>query len=236
VLCAQEETLVFAAARGSGTLLTIDAASGASLTEVLVGPRPNGLAGDTRRKRVLVADAQDLRARIVDPLMGRVVAGDSLPGPPRWCAYDQSADRFLVNIREPACVAVLAADTLEEQVRWAVSSRGPHGLDLDRDGGRAFVASDGGMVSAVDLATGRELATVEIAREPDAIWYNHERDRLYVAIGTPGVIDVVDTGGMAIAERIPTEEGAHTTAFDRVRQRLYAFLPRSCRAAVYEEA
>ncbi|HLZ09430.1 MAG TPA: hypothetical protein VKT80_12620, partial [Chloroflexota bacterium] len=74
-----------------------------------------------------------------------------------------------------------------------------------------------------------------IAGEPDAIWLNRKSNRLYVAIGKPGVIDIVDTAALAVVEQIQTEEGAHTTAFDPVRERLYVFLPRSCRAAVYVE-
>lgn len=73
------------------------------------------------------------------------------------------------------------------------------------------------------------------AGTPDAIWHNHRTARLYVAIGDPGVIDVVNTAAMAIDEQIATEAGAHTTAFDVLRQRLYVFLP-SCRVAVYEES
>ena len=235
VLCAQEEHLAFAAARGAGKVLVIEATSGDVVAEVGVGPKPNGLAWDPRRKRLLVADVQDFRARLVDPYAGAVVTDAALPGRPRWCVYDPRADRFLVNIREPACVAVLAADTAALQARWPVSSAGPHGLDLDLEHGRAFVACDGGKVLAVDLATGRQLGSVAIAGEPDAIWYNADRLRLYVAIGQPGVVDVVETREMALAQELPTESGAHTTAFDRTRQRLYVFFPSSCQAAVYEE-
>jgi hypothetical protein len=42
VLCAQEEGLVFAAARGAGKLLVIDAASLAVMRELAVGFRPQG--------------------------------------------------------------------------------------------------------------------------------------------------------------------------------------------------
>ena len=31
-----------------------------------------------------------------------------------------------------------------------------------------------------------------VAREPDAIWFNARQQLLYVAIGAPGLIDVVD--------------------------------------------
>lgn len=235
VLCAQDEQLVFAAARGAGKVLVIEVTSGDLVEEVVVGPKPNGLAWDPRRKRLLVADVQDFRARLVDPHAGSVVTDTELPGRPRWCVYDASADRFLVNIREPACVAVLAADTATVQARWPMSSAGPHGLDLDPEHGRAFVACDGGKVLAVDLKTGRELASVAIPGEPDAIWYNADRTHLYVAIGQPGLVDVIDTQDMGLAQELATETGAHTTAFDRTRQLLYVFFPGSCRAAVYEE-
>ena len=64
---------------------------------------------------------------------------------------------------------------------------------------------------------------------------NRGRHRLYVAIGKPGVIDVVDTATLSVVEQMRTEEGAHTTAFDPARERLYVFLPHSCRAAIYAE-
>ena len=36
-------------------------------------------------------------------------------------------------------------------------------------------------------------------------------------------------------DQVTTEEGAHTTAFDSRRGRLYVFLPKRCEAAVYQE-
>lgn len=235
VLCAQEEGLVFAAARGNGVVLIINALSEAVTGRADVGPKPNGLAWTPRSQRLLVADVQDFHARLVDPGQASVVASAELPGRPRWCVYDPDRDRFLVNIRDPACVAVLDARTLTAVARWPVASAGPHGLDLDREHGRALVACDGGRVTALDLDSGREAAGVAIPGEPDAIWYNADRERLYVAIGRPGLIAVVDTREMAIAQELTTEAGAHTTAFDRSRQLLYVFLPGSCRAAVYRE-
>src|SRR5438876_4538704 len=89
VLTAQEEGLVFAAARGTGKLLVIYAVFTTVLREVAVGYRPNGLAWDRRRKHLLVADVQDNTARLVDPQAGQVVATVALPGRPRWAMYSQ---------------------------------------------------------------------------------------------------------------------------------------------------
>ncbi len=235
VLCAQDEALLFAAARGAGKLLVIDPTTNVVLRTVAVGSRPNGLAWDSLHKRLLVADVADNTARVVDPQGGQVIAAVPLPGRPRWAVYWQAGDRFLVNIREPAVVAVLSGSTGALVGQFPVSGVGPHGLDLDQEGRRAFVACDGGSVVTLDTSTGSELARVSIAGPPDAIWHNHRLGRLYVAIEHFGVIEVVNTQSMTIDEQIPTEVGAHTTAYDARRQRLYVFLP-SCRVAIYEES
>jgi len=189
VLCAQGDTLIFAAARGAGKLLVIDPTTNAVLRTVAVGPRPNGLAWDPHRKHLLVADVQENQARLVDPQTGEVTAKVELPGRPRWAVYHQARDHFLVNIREPACVAVLSADPFALVEQLPVWSSGPHGLDLDQEGRRAFVACYGGTVVTLDLARGQEQARVPIAGPPDAIWHNHQLGRLYVAIAHLGIID-----------------------------------------------
>lgn len=235
VLCAQEEGLVFAAARAGGRVLVIDAASLAVTTEIATGPRPNGLAWNGRAGTLLVADVEDFRARLhrVD---GGAASDVQLPGRPRWCVHDAEADRFLVNVRDPACVAVVAGEPPRLVEQWAVSSNGPHGLDIDTEAGRAFVACDGGAVVVLDLSTGREVGSVGIAGQPDAIWFNLRQRLLYVALGEPGLVDVIDTAAMRLCEQVATEPGAHTTAFDASRQRLAVFLPGTCRTAIYQES
>jgi hypothetical protein len=86
----------------------------------------------------------------------------------------------------------------------------------------------------LDADDGRELGTVPIPGVPDAIWFNSAREHLYVAIGDPGVLTVIDTAAGAVVEEVITELGAQTTAFDPDRQRLIVFLPRTCRAAIYQ--
>jgi len=234
VLCAQEEGLVFAAARADGRVLAIEAATLAVRAVLRAGTRPNGLAWDARRRRLLVADVGDNRARLVDVATEAAAATIDLPGRPRWCVHDATGDAFFVNIREPALVVKLDAETGQIVAHLPVSAAGPHGLDLDERGRRLFVACDGGLVVVLDAETGREIGSVPIPGVPDAIWFNPAREHLYVAIGEPGVLTVVDTASATVAEGIVTEPGAQTTAFDPARQRLFGFLPRTCRAAVFQ--
>jgi DNA-binding beta-propeller fold protein YncE len=235
VVCAQNENLVFAAARGNGKILVIDALDNVVLNELKAGSMPNGLAWDSKRKRLLVADVQDNKARLVDPASGKLIASLQLAGRPRWCAYSSKKDQFLVNVREPSEVIILTPESLSQKASLPISVAGPHGLDIDDESDLAYVACDAGDVVILDFSIGQEKAVVPIGGGPDVAWLNPDRHRLYCAIGNPGIIDVIDTHKLVVDERVKTEEGATTFTFDKRRQRLYAFLPASCRMTIYEE-
>jgi YVTN family beta-propeller protein len=235
VVCAQNENLVLAASRGAGKILVVDALTNRVLREVKAGSMPNGLAWDSRHKQLLAADVEDNHARLIDPYSGKLICSLQLAGRPRWCAYSSKRDQFLVNIREPAGVAMLAPENLLQKAFLPISVAGPHGLDVDDKSGLAYVACDGGAVVVLDISTGHEEAVVPIGGGPDVIWLNTDRHRLYCAIGRLGVIEVIDTQKLVVDEKVTTEEGSHTFTFDKKRQRLYAFLPKSCRVTIYKE-
>jgi len=235
VLCPPDTDLVFAAARGAGRVLVLEAPSGTLRRTLDAGVRPNGLAWDPTRRRLLVADVQDERARLLDPETGHLVAAVDVPGRPRWCVYDRQGDHFLVNIADPARVVVLSADTLTAAPPLPVAHKGPHGLALDDVMGHLFVACDSGDLAVLDRVSGAVQHTIPIAGPPDVLWLNAARQRLYIAMGSPRVVQVLDTRTMTLVEEIRTEDGAHTLTFDEDRQRLYVFLPRSNRASVYDE-
>jgi DNA-binding beta-propeller fold protein YncE len=233
VLCPASAELVVAAARGAGEVLFIDPVKLAVKGRVSVGGRPNGLAWDSRRGRVLVADVAGNSFSIVGASDQRILGAAALPGRPRWTVYDAEQDQFLVNIRDPACVAVVDADAAVVRAVWPVSCAGPHGLDLDRAGSHAFVACDGGEMVCLSSVDGRELDKVTIAGVPDATWFDAATSSLYVAIGEPGILQVVDTSQMAVVEAIETERGAQTTAIDVKRRSLYVFKPITCSVAAF---
>lgn len=233
VLCVQEEGLVFAAARGAGKILVIDAIFTTILREITVGNRPHGLAWDQRRKHLLVADVADNKARYVDTMTNQVIVTLDLPGKPDWAVYYQSRDAFLVTLREPASVAVLCAETGLLFERFPVKAIGPHGIALDFIDSRMFVTCDDGNVVVLNVVTGQEIARVILPGLPDDIWHDQKHERLYVTMKA-GMIAVIDTRTMVVDTWIPTEVGTHTIVYDTQRERLYAFLP-NCRIAVYAE-
>ena len=236
VITAQADGLVFAASRGTGKVLVIHAAKGTVTKTIQVGSKPNGVAWDDDHGVLMVADVGDLHARLVDPERGEVLKTSKLPGRPRWCKYSDYQDRFVINLRDPAGYVTLSPRNGDVSPIVPIKVSGPHGLDLSADGREAYIACDGGAVVAMDLDKGVETCRAKIPGEPDVTWLNPKRKFLYCAIAKPGLLVTIDLVEMKVIQQVKTEEGAGTFAFDQSRQRLYSFLPKTCRVATYIES
>jgi DNA-binding beta-propeller fold protein YncE len=237
-----EPDWVFTSNRGDDTVGIFTVAAAPRIEKVGVGMRPNGLAYDPRRRRLLVAHVGDpaipgsCTVSIVDVDARKRIGDLPVAGRTRWTIYDPVADAFHVNIADPPQIIVVeAGDPLRIRRTVPVRHAGPHGLDLDVARRRLFCACDAGVLLEVDADTGTVLATEAIAGVPDVVFFNPTRGRVYVAIGEPGVIDVFDTSPLRRHETIVTERGAHTLAFDATRQLVWAFLPATHRTALYED-
>jgi DNA-binding beta-propeller fold protein YncE len=235
--------LVFTSNRGENTVgIFTTRGDSPRVDKVGVGIRPNGLAYDPGRARLLVAHVGDpavpgsCTVSVVDVRARKRLADVAVAGRTRWTVYDPAGDVFHVNIADPPQIVVVeAGDPVRIRRVVAVPHAGPHGLDIDVARRRLFCACDAGVLLAVDADSGKMISTEAIAGVPDVIFFNAALARLYVAIGDPGVIEVFDTEPLRRREAVTTEPGAHTLSFDASRNIVCAFLPVSHRAAVYED-
>jgi DNA-binding beta-propeller fold protein YncE len=241
-LVADPPDVVVASNRGENTVAVFAPADAPRIDKIAVGVRPNGLAYDPRRGRVLVAHVGDpavigsYTVSIVDLSARKRLVDIPVAGRTRWTIYDTIADAFHVNIAAPPQIVVVgAADPIGIRRAVDVAHAGPHGLDLDPERRRLFCACDAGVVLELDADSGTAVGTEAIAGAPDVVFFNAALGCLYVAIGEPGVIDVFETSPLRRRETIATEAGANTLSFDATRNIVCAFLPASHRAAVYQD-
>ena len=240
-LVSDDAQLIFSSNRAENTVGIFAPGPDPEVTKVAVGVRPNGLAYDHGRKLLLAANVGDpeiahsYTLTMVDVGARAVKASIEVPGRTRWAVFDPDAEVFYVNISDPAVIVVVDAKKPTGIAHMiAVPAAGPHGLDLDLASGRLFCACDAGVLVTLDAASCKVQSERPLSGTPDVIFFNRARQHLYVAVGDPGVIDVFDTRTMTSLGRIETEKGAHTLALPPSGERLYAFLPRTHRAAVYE--
>jgi DNA-binding beta-propeller fold protein YncE len=239
-LVSEERNLVFTSNRGENTVGLFAPEAEADLVKVAVGLHPNGLAYDPGRDLLVVANVGDpgipdsSTVSIVDVAAHAVVASVPMPGRPRWTVFDPQQEVFFINIADPSQIIVIdARHPRQIATAYAMPAAGPHGLDLDVAQARLFCACDDQTLVCLDACSGRVLDERALSGSPDVIFLNASLGHLYVAIGDPGVIDVFDTRLVQHLETVVTEQGAHTIAFDAARNKVYAFLPHTHRAAVY---
>ena len=241
VLVSDDAQLIVASARAENAVALFSPGRDPQVRKVGVGVGPNGLAFDARRGVVLAANVGDpaiagsYTLSIVDADARRMRTSIPVAGRTRWALYDPEADAFYVNICDPPQIVVVDARHPDRLARViGIPAAGPHGLDLDVATGRLFCACDAKALVTVDSRSGAILDRRPLSGVPDVVVFDRHRRRLYVAIGDPGVIDVFDTVTKERIGSVPTEKGAHTTALSPSGDRVYAFLPRTHRAAIYE--
>ncbi|HKW77853.1 MAG TPA: hypothetical protein VJQ09_02065 [Candidatus Limnocylindria bacterium] len=241
VLIDSDDDLLLTSDRAGARVSMFRASDGSMRAAVGVGPRPNGLAYDAKRRRVYSFNLGEppgtgCTASVVAIDDARVIRTIDLPGRPRWAVFDRDADRVYVNIQVPAVVLRIDAGTLREDGRIDVGCGGPHGLALID--GRLFCAADGGELVVIELrgAAPRVMRRLPLPGVPDVVMSDAALGRLYVAIGTPGVVTAFDISRLAELETVPTDPGAHTIGWDPASARLYAFAPARGGALVFHDA
>lgn len=238
VLIDTDRDLLFTSDRAAAQVSVYRCTDEKLLARIVVGPRPNGLAFDVSRDRLYSFNlgepiGENCTASIADLASGEVIATIPLPGRPRWAVYDRATDTVFANIRDPAQVLAFSAGSMAVDRIIDVPAAGPHGLWVD--GERLFCAADGAALVVLHRDTGAVQAVLDLPGVPDVVMHDAALRRLYVAIGEPGVITVVDTARLEHAETVPTGAGAHTIGIDPASHTVYAFLPAKQGAAVYQE-
>ena len=212
--------------------------------KIAVGMRPNGLAYDPRRGRLLVA-------HVGDPAVPRLVHGlgrrRPRPEAHRRRPRGRAARAGPSTIRSPT-PSTSTSPTLRRSsssspaIRSAsdacvsIPHAGPHGLDIDSSGAASSARATPGCCSRSMPTAARSSAAEPIAGVPDVVFFN-------AAPGPPLRRDrrprrhrgVRHGAAPASRDDSPPKPARTRCRFDAARNIVCAFLPASHRAAVYED-
>jgi hypothetical protein len=229
--------MVLVTNRGAASLAWVDADNLETQRVFKVGARPNGVAIVARQKLAVAAcigdDSHGPTLHVIG-LDGGAHHAIDLPGRPRWCVTDAAATRVFLAIQKPSMVFTARLPDLQDIKHWKISSDGAHGLEIDRERGRLYVACDDATLVEVDAGSGKVSSQWSIAGAPDVTFFNPTTGLVHVAIGEPGLIQSVDprTG---VSTRTMTAPHAHTTAIVAPNT-LYVFSPSRGEALVFQDA
>jgi DNA-binding beta-propeller fold protein YncE len=153
----------------------------------------------------------------------------SLPGHPESFALSRGASRIFVNV--PAIRAVVVANVARRQIvgTWHLPHAGGNfPMALDEAAHLLFVgARDPSQLIGFDTRSGRVVVMVPIDGDPDDIFIDAQRRRLYVSCGA-GYLDVLgwtEAAHYQLTKTIPTAPGARTALFVPEIRRLFLAIP-----------
>jgi DNA-binding beta-propeller fold protein YncE len=166
---------------------------------------------------------------LIDPITMKRLGDIKLPGHPESFRLEHAGPRVYVNV--PRTKEVLVVDRQKQ----TITSRMPligfaknYPMSLDEGHHRLFVGVRApARLLIFDTQSGKRVADVACVGDTDDLFYDSERDRVYV-IGGEGFVDVFDVSTRdrpARLARLSTASGARTGLWSQELKQLYVAAP-----------
>ena len=189
------------------------------------GQNPDAILYDSATKRVFAFNGRSGDATAIDAAKGEVVGTIALDGKPEFAQSDGTG-RVFVNIEDKSTIAVIDAKKLTVTAKWPLAPcEEPSGMAADRAHKRLFIGCRNKMMAAVDMNTGKVVATVPIGEGVDANGFDPITGLAFASSGD-GTLTAARLDGsdkFAAVQTIKTEPRARTMALDEKTHRI--FLP-----------
>ena len=203
----------FAGVEGEHKVVVVDANTLKKTAKISVDGPVDAIAFDSKNKMIYADEDHGKRVWVIDSMTMKVVETIPIPGDPEVIAYSNSADRIYQNIKTKDLVARINPMTNKIDASWATApATSPHGLAVDENLGRLYVAGGNGKLIAMDFNSGKVVSIADIATGVDQIAFDAERHLIYCAC--KGFISTVktDKNGLQFLGNVVSPKGAHTLA------------------------
>jgi hypothetical protein len=188
--------------------------------------KPDGSAYAAPFHKLYVSDERGKAEAIVDVRTDNIVKTlhfDSEAGMPQ---YDPVTQKVYVNLQDKNVFAIIDPATDELVGRYPVERcEGNHGMTLDPEHHRAFLACEGNdLMTVFNLDTHQPIVFLPMAGGPDVIKFDPGLKRIYVACssGAISVFQMDDPDHYRKLEDFPVQKKVHSLAVDPGTHRVYA--------------
>jgi YVTN family beta-propeller protein len=224
VLAVPELGKIYATATDKNQVAVIDPTSLAVLATTDGGDYPDGLAYASAVGKVYVSDERGGIDTVIDTRSDQKVATIRLGDDVGNTQYDPTSQRILVAIGSRNQLASI--DPGKDEVVGVTDlpgCQGAHGLAIDADQRRAFVACEGNAkLLAVDLQSQQVVFSSDVGKDPDVLALDPAQHRLYVAAESgPLTVFATDEGGIRQVVQADAGPNAHSVAVDPDTHHIY---------------
>jgi DNA-binding beta-propeller fold protein YncE len=186
------------------------------IKSIKVSADADGVIYDPASKDVLVVAGDSHNLTIVSAAEDRVVRTVDLPGKPEFLAVDGHNHAF-VNIADTGSLSKVDLAAGVVLATWKLEGcERPHGLAYDPAIDRLFASCANRRLIVVNAGDGRNLASLPIGSNSDAVVVDSKRRRVFSANGD-GTLTIVSEGEgdrYTVQRTVPTFFGGRNMAID----------------------
>jgi len=202
---------IYVSSEDDAAAVFIDAASGKKLKEVKVGQEPEGVKVSADGKLLYVTSEVASLLHVIDTASGKVVKNIKVGKRPRRMAITPDGKELWVTCELDSGVTIVSTadhsvlSTLKFEVKGArAQDITPVGIQMSRDGKRAFVAlGRANHVAFVDVAARKVTDLVLVGKRAWNVALDRGEKRLFVVNGLSDDLTVVDVPGAKAIKTVP---------------------------------
>jgi DNA-binding beta-propeller fold protein YncE len=219
---------LFVSNGGSGALNIFDGSSLEVIGAVKFPDDADNMRLDATGSQLYVGYGDGALA-IMDVKDGKQVGVVKLAAHPESFQLETVGNRIFVNVPNANQIAVIDRRQRRVLTTWALRAACANfPMALDEAHHRLFVGCrQPAKLLAFDTESGKVVASLDCAGDPDDLFYDRERRRLYVSAGA-GAINVFlqrDAGHYELIAKLPTAAGARTALLVPQFSRFYLAVP-----------
>jgi DNA-binding beta-propeller fold protein YncE len=191
--------------------------------QVKTGGNPDAILYEPASKSVFTFNGRSLNATVFDALTGKIVRTIALGGKPEFAATDGKGKVYvnIENTNEVVEIDSLAARALR---RFSLEPCDePTGMGLDAARGRVFSGCHNKIMTVLDIASGKVIATMPIGAKVDGNGFDAGAGLAFSSNGdgTLTAVREVSPGRFEVAQTVATQRGSRTMAVDPVTHKIY---------------
>jgi DNA-binding beta-propeller fold protein YncE len=219
---------IFIANDKAGICKMYDGKSFQQISELNLNDDADNVRYDSSTKQIYVGFG-DGGIGIINATNGKQVGSIKLSAHPEAFELEKHGNRIFVNVPNARHVAVIDREKGEVIATWKTDlTFGNFPMALDETNHRLFLGCRlPSKLLVLDTDSGDIVAKVDISRDPDEVFFDNKRHRIYAVCGA-GKIDIIDQVGAnsyKTSAKVDTAEGARTGFFVADRDRLFIAVP-----------
>jgi DNA-binding beta-propeller fold protein YncE len=222
-----EAQRLYVSCGGDGSVRVLESRTFGEIKRFEFKEKANNLRYDAKTKELFVGVGNTFGAiGIIDTARDAVAGQVTLASFPKQ--FEVAGNCIYVNVPEANHIAVVDRRKMTVVERWPVTeAKGNVPMGADPGHERLFIGCEPGKLVVFETGSGKAVASVDINPEPDSIYYDTKRKRIYISCGEGSIDVVARTGGekYKLMDRIATAKGAATSLFIPEFDRLCLAVP-----------